>query len=76
MLKKFKLKTKKKLVQIEKNALGDNIPNKRTLISQNHKILHNGHWYYAKQLVGFPMVHFVEYEGQTLYNANFYYVII
>lgn len=61
---------KKKLVQIEKNALGDNIPNKRTLISQNHKILHNGHWYYAKQLVGFPMVHFVEYEGQTLYNVQ------
>jgi uncharacterized protein YjbI with pentapeptide repeats len=65
----------KNLVQIEQHAFGFNIPNKTTLVSQNHKILYNKRWLTAKQLTKFPMVSFVEYTGQTLYNVelNNYY---
>ena len=63
--------TKEKyLVQIEKNAIGVNKPYKTTLVSLNHKILHDGKWSPAKHLTKYPLVNLVPYNGQTLYNVQ------
>lgn len=63
--------TKEKyLVQIGKNAIGNNKPYKNTLVSLNHKILYKGKWSPAKHLTKYPFIDLVPYNGQTLYNVQ------
>jgi uncharacterized protein YjbI with pentapeptide repeats len=63
--------TKEKvLVQIDKDALGINQPNKMTLVSLNHQIFFNGGWFLAKRLTNLPSIKYVPYQGQTLYNVQ------
>ncbi len=60
----------KKLVCLEKNSLGFNIPSERTLISLEHKILFNNYMVPAKKLIGFNRgIHTVDYKGEILYNV-------
>ena len=58
----------KTLVQIEKNAIIAGVPNKRTLVSNNHKLRFKGKMVTASQLVGRRGVISVPYSGQPLYN--------
>jgi hypothetical protein len=59
------------LVCLEKDALGANIPNKRTLISPLHKIMHNNKWVMSKDLLGLNRykIKQVAYNGEPLYNV-------
>jgi hypothetical protein len=58
-----------KIVCIEKHALGINIPNRKTYISNNHGILYNKKLIPAKQLVGrFRGIYHTKYNGEILYN--------
>jgi hypothetical protein len=63
----------KHLVCIEKDALGENKPNQRTLISQCHNVEFNGKFMRAKYLKyavdNKKSVHNVKYENQILYNV-------
>jgi hypothetical protein len=59
------------LVCLEKDALGTNSPNKRTLISPLHKIMHKNEWVIAKDLLGLNRykIKQVAYNGEPLYNV-------
>jgi len=58
------------IVCIEKHALGINIPNKKTYISNYHGIVYNNKLIPAKQFVGrLNGVHNVNYDKQVLYNV-------
>ncbi len=60
----------KYLVQIEKNALGKNMPSERTIISQNHIIFYKGKEVKAKDFVNvFADVKKIPYKGEVLYNV-------
>jgi hypothetical protein len=60
----------KYLVCIEKNALGNNIPSEKTIISKNHCIWYNGKMVAAKELVNkLENVKKVKYQGDVLYNV-------
>jgi hypothetical protein len=56
------------LICIDKDALGINYPNKKTIISQSHKIMMNGILKEAKDLVN---VIKIPYNGERLYNILF-----
>jgi alpha-tubulin suppressor-like RCC1 family protein len=57
------------LVCINKNALGKNIPNKKTIVSKNHLIMFNKKLMAASDLVYLANgVEFVENTGELLYN--------
>ena len=59
-----------KIVCIEKDALGPNIPSQKTLISRNHKLLFNKQMVKAKHLIGqFDGVYNKKYNGEILYNV-------
>ena len=58
----------KTLVQIEKNAIIKGVPNKRTLVSNHHKLLFKGKMVTASELVGRRGFISVPYSGQPLYN--------
>ena len=58
------------IVCIEKHALGINIPNKKTYISNYHGIVYNNKLIPAKQFVGrLRGVHNVKYNKEVLYNV-------
>jgi hypothetical protein len=58
------------LVCFEKDALGENCPDKQTLISKNHKIEYKGRMIKAyKFMASFKNVYPVKYNGETLYNV-------
>ena len=58
------------IVCIEKHALGINIPNKKTYISNYHGIVYNNKLIPAKQFVGrLRGVHNVKYDKEVLYNV-------
>lgn len=58
------------LVCFDKDALGANLPSANTLISPEHKILHNGHLIKSKDFVDhFEHVYKVNYNGEILYNV-------
>ena len=66
-----KTKTREKyLVQIEKNALGTNQPNKTTLVSQKHQVLFNRGWFCAGKLTSLDFITNVPYKDQVLYNVE------
>ena len=60
----------KKLVLIKCGALMENMPNKDTLITNNHKVLYKGKLIEAYKLVSMVEtgVNLVNYNGETLYN--------
>jgi hypothetical protein len=59
----------KYLVCFEKNALGNNIPCEKTIISKNHLILNKGNMIMAKDFIGkYENIYKVKYENQILYN--------
>jgi hypothetical protein len=59
-----------KIVCIEKDALGPNIPSKKTYISRNHKLLYNKQMIKAKNLIGIvDGVYNKKYNGEILYNV-------
>jgi hypothetical protein len=60
----------KYLVCFEKDALGNNIPSQKTIISKNHKLFYNGKMRMAKEfLKDFSNVVKVKYTKQLLYNV-------
>ena len=60
----------KSLVCFEKNSLGINCPNKRTIMTQGHEVLYKGKLVQAKHFVGrLDGVHTVSYDGKVLYNV-------
>ncbi len=54
------------LICIEKDSLGLNFPNKKTVVSQNHQFLFNGNLVQAKYLKN---VFKIPYNGEILYNV-------
>jgi sugar lactone lactonase YvrE len=60
----------KYLVCFEKDALGKNIPSKKTIISRNHCIFYRGKMIQAKYFIGeFENVKKIKYTGEVLYNV-------
>ena len=60
----------KYLVSFEKDAIGPNIPNQKTIISKNHCIFYKGKLIPAKEFIGlFENVKKVKYNGEILYNV-------
>ena len=60
----------KHLVCFEKDALQENIPSQRTIITQNHKIFYKGEMIKAKTFLNdFTNVRKVKYTGEVLYNV-------
>ena len=60
----------KYLVCFEKDALGNNIPSQKTIISKNHKLFYNGKMRMAREfLKDFSNVVKVKYTGAILYNV-------
>ena len=59
----------KYLILLDKNALGINLPNKKTIISKNHKIYYKGKLIEAYKFLGhFKYVSKIDYNGEILYN--------
>ena len=60
------------LVCFEKDALGENVPNKKTTMTHNHKILYKDELIEAKKLMKkYPnnkKIYKVKYNGQMLHN--------
>ena len=54
------------LICIEKDAFGENIPSERTVITRNHKILHNGELVASGTLSNTTRI---PYNGEILYNV-------
>lgn len=54
------------LVCIEKNALSENIPTQRTVITRNHNVLYDGNLVQAYKL---PNIEKITYNGEILYNV-------
>ena len=58
------------LVCFEKDALANNIPSEKTVISKNHKLFYKGAMIQAKEFLGkCENVHRVKYTGEVLYNV-------
>lgn len=60
----------KYLVCFEKNALGNNIPSQKTIISKNHSIFFQENMIQAKKFIGINnKVYKIKYGGEVLYNV-------
>ena len=60
----------KHLICLEKDALEENIPSKRTIITENHKIFYKGEMRKAKSFLNdYEKVRKVKYTGEVLYNV-------
>jgi uncharacterized cupin superfamily protein len=58
------------LVCFEKDALGDNVPSERTVVSKEHLIYNKGKMIKAKDFIGkYKNVHKIKYNGDILYNV-------
>jgi hypothetical protein len=58
------------LVCFEKDSIGKNIPNQKTVISRNHKLFYKGNMMRAKDFVNeFENVRQIKYSGEILYNV-------
>jgi hypothetical protein len=57
------------LICFEKNALGNNIPCRRTIISKDHLIYNQGHMIKAEDFINkYQNIYKVKYNGEILYN--------
>jgi hypothetical protein len=60
----------KYIIRIEPNALGKNIPNRRTEISRDHEVYYKGRMMRSEDLVEkCEGVYRINYSGETLYNV-------
>lgn len=60
----------KYLVCFEKDSLGNNIPNQKTIMTKNHKIFYKGKMISAYEcLKQFENVYKIKYNGEILYNV-------
>jgi len=59
------------MIRFDKHALGDQKPYTRTLLSKEHKVLHEGKLVRACELVNGTTIYPVKYEGENLYNILF-----
>jgi hypothetical protein len=60
----------KYIIRIEKNALGKNVPNRRTEISKDHEVFYKGKMMRSEELVEKSEgVYRIKYEGERLYNV-------
>jgi hypothetical protein len=60
----------KYIIRIEKNALGKNVPNRRTEISKDHEVFYKGKMIRSEELVEkCEEVYRIKYNGETLYNV-------
>jgi len=60
----------KYLVCFEKNALSDNVPSERTVVSKEHLIYNKGKMIKAVDFIGkYKNVHKIKYDGDILYNV-------
>ena len=58
------------LVCFEKDALGDNVPSERTVVSKEHLIYNKGKMIKAVDFIGkYKNVHKIKYNGDILYNV-------
>jgi hypothetical protein len=58
------------LVCFEKDALGDNVPSEKTVVSKEHLIYNNGRMIKAADFIGkYKNVHKIKYNGDILYNV-------
>jgi hypothetical protein len=58
------------LVCFEKNALGFNVPCRRTIMSANHLVSYEGQMKKAKEFLNhFNSIHKVKYNGEMMYNV-------
>jgi hypothetical protein len=57
------------LICFEKDALSEEVPSQRTVMTQKHKVLHEGTLTYAMNLLNDTSVHTQPYEGEPLYNV-------
>ena len=58
----------KSLILFKKHSLGFNTPYRDTIVSSQHKILHNRSWYTASGLINHKTVISIPYHGEYLYN--------
>jgi len=59
----------KYLICFEKGSLGNNIPNRQTIMSKNHQLFYNGEMIKAVQFASkFENVTKLKYTGEVLYN--------
>ena len=56
------------LVVIEKDSLGNQVPNKKTVITPEHKVFINGVMTEAKKLVNNDTIYKCKYKGEYVYN--------
>jgi len=62
--------TFKYIIRIEKDALGPNIPSRRTEISRDHEVFYKGKMMRSEELVDkCEGVYRINYHGETLYNV-------
>jgi len=62
--------TFKYIIRIEKDALGPNIPSRRTEISRDHEVFYKGKMVRSEDLVDkCEAVYRIKYHGETLYNV-------
>ena len=60
----------KHLVCFEKNALGENIPSQKTVMTRNHRVFYNGKMIEAKKFIDkVENVNNINYSGEILYNV-------
>jgi len=60
------------LICFEKNALGHNVPCKKTIMSGNHMVYANGEMKKANEflkMVHFNRIHKIKYNGEMMYNV-------
>lgn len=58
------------LICVEKNSLGNNVPNKKTIISKNHKVMVDNKLMEVEKLVQYvPTIYKVPCDKQILYNV-------
>jgi hypothetical protein len=58
------------LICFEPNSLGKNYPNKRTVMTRDHKISYLNNMVEAENFVGkFQFIHKIKYNGDILYNV-------
>ena len=60
----------KYLIRFEQNALGRNVPDKKTIMTKDHQIMFEGRLVPAYRFLDFSeQVKKVKYSGETLYNV-------
>ena len=59
------------LICIERNSLGNNVPNRKTIISKDHKLMCDNKLVRAEYLIRYniPGIYKIQYKKEILYNV-------